>query len=76
MTAPPSPHRAAFRRVLCEHTFDVYAELHCHSAFSFLDGASLPEELAAAAAELGYETLALTDHHGVCGSMEFAQAAS
>jgi len=52
-----------------------YAELHCHSAFSFLDGASLPEELAAAALELGYEALALTDHNSVSGSMEFAQAA-
>ena len=31
-----------------------YAELHCHSAYSFLDGASLPDELAHRAAELGY----------------------
>ena len=53
----------------------MYVELHCHSAYSFLDGASLPEELVAAALELGYETLALTDHDGVWGSMEFAQAA-
>ena len=44
-----------------------YAELHCHSAYSFLDGASQPEELAARAAELGYEALALTDHDGVYG---------
>ena len=56
--------------------FVVYAELHCHSAFSFLDGASLPEELVAAAVELGHDTVALTDHDGVCGSMEFAQAAA
>src|SRR4051794_3512404 len=55
--------------------FVVYVELHAHSAFSFLDGASLPEELAAAAVEHGYESFALTDHDGVCGSMEFAQAA-
>ena len=41
----------------------VYAELHCHSAFSFLDGASLPDELVAAAFELGYGALALTDHN-------------
>ncbi len=54
----------------------MYVELHAHSAFSFLDGASLPDELAAAAAELGYEALALTDHNGVSGSMEFAQAAA
>jgi error-prone DNA polymerase len=53
----------------------VYVELHAHSAYSFLDGASLPEELAIRAAELGYAALALTDHDGVYGSLEFAQAA-
>ena len=53
----------------------MYVELHAHSAYSFLDGASLPEELAIRAAELGYEALALTDHDGVYGSLEFAQAA-
>jgi len=52
-----------------------FVELHCHSAYSFLDGASHPEELAARAAELGYEALALTDHDGVYGSLEFAYAA-
>ena len=52
-----------------------YAELHAHSAYSFLDGASLPEELAVRAAELGYTALALTDHDGVYGSLEFAHAA-
>lgn len=51
-----------------------YVELHAHSAFSFLDGASLPDELAVAAAELGHEALALTDHDNVCGAMEHAQA--
>ena len=55
--------------------FVPYAELHCHSAFSFLDGASLPDELVASALELGYETLALTDHNSVSGSMEFAVSA-
>src|SRR3954464_6309599 len=53
----------------------TYIELHAHSSYSFLDGASLPEELAARAAELGYETFALTDHDGVYGSLEFAHAA-
>ncbi len=53
----------------------MYAELHCHSAFSFLDGASLPEDLVATAHELGYAALALTDHNGLYGSMTFAQAA-
>src|SRR5579864_1288408 len=51
-----------------------YVELHAHSAYSFLDGASQPEELASRAAELGYEALALTDHDGVYGSLEFAHA--
>src|SRR5688500_11013772 len=51
-----------------------YVELHCHSGFSFLDGASSPHELAAAAAAQGYEALALTDHDGVWGAMEFASA--
>jgi error-prone DNA polymerase len=53
----------------------MYVELHCHSAFSFLDGASLPEQLALAAAQLSYPALALTDHNGVYGSMAFAQEA-
>ncbi len=52
-----------------------YVELHCHSAYSFLDGASQPEELAVRAAEFGYKALALTDHDGVYGSLEFAHAA-
>ena len=54
--------------------FVSYVELHAHSAFSFLDGASLPDELAVAARELGHEALALTDHDNVCGAMEHAQA--
>jgi error-prone DNA polymerase len=52
----------------------MYVELHAHSAFSFLDGASTPMELAAAAAAQGYPAFALTDHDGVWGSMEFAHA--
>jgi error-prone DNA polymerase len=51
-----------------------YVELHAHSAFSFLDGASSPAELARAAARLGYPAFALTDHDGVWGSMEFVGA--
>ncbi len=53
----------------------VYTELHTHSAYSFLDGASLPAELAERARDLGYDALALTDHDSVAGSMEFAHAA-
>jgi error-prone DNA polymerase len=52
-----------------------YVELHCHSAYSFLDGASLPQELAQRAGELGYAAIALTDHNSVSGSMELAQSA-
>jgi len=51
-----------------------YVELHAHSAFSFLDGASTSMELAAAANSLGYSAFALTDHDGVWGSREFAEA--
>ncbi|MFQ5551602.1 MAG: PHP domain-containing protein, partial [Gemmatimonadales bacterium] len=53
-----------------------YVELHCHSAFSFLDGASQPEELVHTAKKMGYRALALTDHNGLYGSMAFAQAAN
>ncbi len=60
---------------MCEHVFvSSYVELHCHSAYSFLDGASHPVELAGAAAEQGHEALALTDHDGLHGAMEMAQA--
>src|SRR5688500_4740221 len=52
-----------------------YAELHCHSNFSFLDGASHPEELAEEAARLGLEALAITDHDGFYGVVRFAEAA-
>ncbi len=53
----------------------TYAELYAHSNFSFLDGASHIEELVLRARELGYESLALTDHDGLHGAMEFAQCA-
>ncbi|WP_432829445.1 error-prone DNA polymerase [Dactylosporangium sp. CA-092794] len=52
-----------------------YAELHCHSNFSFLDGASHPEELAEAAARLGLSAIAITDHDGFYGVVRFAEAA-
>jgi error-prone DNA polymerase len=68
--------RAPSARKLRERAAKVsYVELHAHSSYSFLDGASLPEELAVQAAELGYPALALTDHDGVYGSLEFAHAA-
>ena len=52
-----------------------YAELHCHTNFSFLDGASHPEDLAEEAARLGLEALAVTDHDGFYGVVRFAEAA-
>ena len=52
-----------------------YSELHCHSNFSFLDGASHPEELATEASRLGLEALAVTDHNGLYGVVRFAEAA-
>ena len=51
----------------------AYAELHAHSNFSFLDGASHPEELAAEAVRLGLSALALTDHNGLYGVVRFAE---
>ena len=63
-----------------EHMFDngkmPYAELHCHSNFSFLDGASHPADLVRRAGELGYEALAVTDHDGFYGAVQFSIAAS
>src|SRR3989304_1124296 len=53
-----------------------YAELHCHSNFSFLDGASHPHDLARRAVELGYEALAITDHDGFYGAPRFRIAAA
>ncbi|MFC6089587.1 error-prone DNA polymerase [Saccharothrix lopnurensis] len=53
-----------------------YVELHCHSNFSFLDGASHPEELVEVAHRLDLDGLALTDHDGVYGVVRFAEAAA
>ena len=53
----------------------AYAELHCHTNFSFLDGASAPDELVERAAELGLTGLAVTDHQGLYGVVRFATAA-
>jgi error-prone DNA polymerase len=53
----------------------AYIELHCHSYFSLLDGASSPEALVERAFALGYPALALTDHNGLYGAVRFWQAA-
>jgi error-prone DNA polymerase len=74
--AGSTSQRSPAARRLRERTSAVpYVELHAHSSYSFLDGASLPEELAVQAGELGYPALALTDHDGLYGSLEFAHAA-
>jgi error-prone DNA polymerase len=52
-----------------------YAELHCHTNFSFLDGASHPEDLVQRAVDMGYDALAVTDHHGFYGVSRLWQAA-
>ena len=63
---PPQPRST--------HRVD-YAELHAHSHFSFLDGASSPEEMVEQAASLGLSALALVDHDGLPGAVRFARAA-
>jgi error-prone DNA polymerase len=75
LTGSGSQRAPAARRARERRRQVPYVELHAHSSYSFLDGASLPEELAVQAAELGYPALALTDHDGVYGSLEFAHAA-
>jgi error-prone DNA polymerase len=52
-----------------------YAELHCHSNFSLLDGASHPESMVARAKELGMKALAITEHDGLYGAVRFYKAA-
>ena len=53
-----------------------YVELHCHSGYSFKEGASSLEELTVRAKDLGYPALALTDHDNLCGAMEFSRIAN
>ena len=75
---PPSPverPRSAVPLAERPRSAVPYAELHAHSAFSFLDGASTPEELVAEAARLGLRAIALTDHDGLYGVVRFAEAA-
>jgi error-prone DNA polymerase len=71
---PPEPGRRVPRPGNGRH--EPWAELHCHSSFSFLDGAATPGELVAEAARLGLEVLAITDHDGMYGVPQFAQAAA
>ena len=52
-----------------------YSELHCHTNYSFQEGASSPEEILTKANELEISAVAITDHDNLCGAMEFAQMA-
>ena len=72
---PDRPPRRVIRLPAPGHA-PPWAELHCHSSYSFLDGASGPAELVAEAARLGLEALAITDHNGMYGVPQFAQAAA
>ncbi|MCL2802381.1 MAG: error-prone DNA polymerase [Micrococcales bacterium] len=63
------------KRLVDEAPGPRYAELHAHSAFSFLDGVSQPADLAERAAQLGLSAMALTDHDGLYGVVQFAAAA-
>src|SRR5690606_26010717 len=69
------PHHAAAGAVRTSPPGPGYAELHCHTNFSFLDGASHPEELVEEAGRLGLAALAVTDHDGLYGVVRFARAA-
>ena len=74
---PPLPMPAQFLETQFPETQPrtPYAELHCHSNFSFLDGASHPEELVEEAARLGLDAIAITDRDGMYGVVRFAEAA-
>lgn len=74
---PLSSHRAPVAPPPATRPTDAipYAELHAHSSFSFLDGASSPEDLLAEAEGLGLTALAITDHDGFYGAARFAEAA-
>ena len=66
--------KARVKETLEPHS-SPYAELHCHSNYSFKEGASRTSELLIEAQALGMRALAITDHDNLCGVMEFAQAA-
>ena len=68
------PVCAIFYRLIMPNS--PYIELHCHSNYSFLEGASWIYELLSRATELGYSALAITDHNNLCGAMEFSKTAA
>jgi error-prone DNA polymerase len=71
----PVPREPAARPVRLPPDAGGWAELHCHSSYSFLDGASSPAELIAEAVRLGVEALAVTDHDGMYGVVQLKEAA-
>lgn len=77
LEAPFSRKRGPYQPPVIQRPTQVvpYAELHAHSSFSFLDGASGPAELAVEAERLGLHALAITDHDGLYGIVRFAEAA-
>ena len=72
---PVPPPEITVVASLAASSAPAYAELHCHSHFSFLDGASAPDDLVARAMELGLSGLAVTDHQGLYGAVRFSTAA-
>jgi error-prone DNA polymerase len=74
------PHGSSLEQELrsqeSEEPVVPWAELHCHSWYSFLDGASEPKELIEEATALGLSAIAITDHDGMYGVPQFAQAAT
>jgi len=72
-----SRKRPTYQHEVIEPPADAvpYAELHCHSSYSFLDGASEPSALVEEAMRLGLSALAITDHDGFYGAVRFAEAA-
>src|SRR4029078_7212545 len=68
------PHQQNKCSIIDRPTITAYAELHCHTNFSFLDGASAPDELAERAAELGLVGLGVTDPQGLYGVVRAAAA--
>ena len=74
---PPRYSRRPCRPVSAETSSGIpYAELHCHTNFSFLDGASHPDELVDEAVRLGMSALAITDHDNLAGVVRFSEAAA
>ncbi|WP_349827840.1 error-prone DNA polymerase [Brevibacterium litoralis] len=75
-TPAPTPRNPGHTSTSPTRATPPWAELHVHSDFSFLDGASEPEELVEAATRSGLDGLGLTDHNGLYGAVRFAHAAA